>query len=159
MKYIISICFLLVASLVSPAQSLPAKKDVLQSMKLANEYFMKKWPDAGKSIVTDRERPSNIWTRGVYYEGLMALYNIDKNNTYYDYAVQWGDKHNWGLRSGDHARNADDQCCGQTYIECWLIDKKPERIRDIKTAINAMVQSEKTDDWNWVDAIQMAMPV
>jgi unsaturated rhamnogalacturonyl hydrolase len=159
-KHNLSICFLILAgTLVSQSQTLPAKKEVLQSMKQANEYFMKKWPDAGKTIVTDRERPSNIWTRAVYYEGLMALYSIDKNNSYYDYSVQWGDKHNWGLRNGDHVRNADDQCCGQTYIDCYLIDKKPERIRDIKTAIDAMVHSEKMDDWNWVDAIQMAMPV
>ena len=128
-------------------------------MRLANDYFMKKWPDPGKSIVTDRERPSNIWTRSVYYEGLMALYSIDKNKTYYDYAVDWGEKHKWGLRNGDHDRNADDQCCGQTYIDLWLMDKKPERIRDIQTAITNMVQTEKADDWNWVDAIQMAMPV
>jgi len=45
-------------------------------MVLANAYFMNKWPDTGKSIVTNRERSSNIWTRAVYYEGLMALYAL-----------------------------------------------------------------------------------
>jgi hypothetical protein len=35
--------------------------------------------DAGKTIFTNIERPSNIWTRAVYYEGLMALYKIDKH--------------------------------------------------------------------------------
>ncbi|MCH5718366.1 hypothetical protein [Niabella hibiscisoli] len=38
---------------------------------------MTKWPDPGKSIITNKERPSNIWTRAVYYEGLMALNTID----------------------------------------------------------------------------------
>jgi hypothetical protein len=33
---------------------------------LANKYFMEKWPDVGKTIITERERPSNIWTRGTY---------------------------------------------------------------------------------------------
>ena len=74
---------------------------------------MNKWPDPGKSIITNRERPSNIWTRAVYYEGLMVLHTIDKNKAYYDYAVDWGKKHKWGLRSGVNTRNADDQCCGQ----------------------------------------------
>ena len=55
------------------AQNLPSKKKILEPMRLANSYFMKKWPDPGKSIITNRERPSNIWTRAVYYEGLMAL--------------------------------------------------------------------------------------
>jgi rhamnogalacturonyl hydrolase YesR len=153
------ILFLLIASAKLSAQKLPSKKQILQPLRLTNQYFMNKWPDPGKSIVTNRERPSNIWTRGVYYEGLMALYAIDKQQKYYDYAVDWGQKHNWGLRSGVDTRNADDQTCGQTYIDLYLIDKKPERIKDIKTSIDGMVKSEKRDDWNWIDALQMAMPV
>lgn len=141
------------------AQKLPGKKEILAPLTLANAYFMNLWPDPGKSIITNRERPSNIWTRGVYYEGLMALYNIDKQKKYYDYAVEWGQKHNWGLRNGIKTRNADDQCCGQTYIDLYMIDKQPERIKDIKACIDNMVQSQKSDDWNWIDALQMAMPV
>jgi rhamnogalacturonyl hydrolase YesR len=141
------------------AQKLPSKKKIVKSLRITNQYFMNKWPDAGKSIVTNRERPSNIWTRGVYYEGLMALHSIDRKKEYYDYAVQWGEKHNWNMRNGIATRNADDQCCGQTYIDLYLIDKKEERIKNIKACIDNMVRSEKKDDWNWIDAIQMAMPV
>jgi len=140
-------------------QKLPAKDEILAPLRSANAYFMKKWPDAGKTIVTNRERPSNIWTRAVYYEGLMALYAIDRNQAYYDYAVQWGEKHQWNLRNGVTVRNADDQACGQTYIDLYLVDKKPERIANIKASIDNMVKSEKKDDWNWIDALQMAMPV
>jgi rhamnogalacturonyl hydrolase YesR len=141
------------------AQKLPSKKKIVGSMRLANQYFMDKWPDAGKPIVTNRERPSNIWTRGVYYEGLMALHKTGPQKKYYDYAVQWGEKHNWNLRNGITTRNADDQCCGQTYIDLYLIDRKEERIKNIKASIDNMVHSDKKDDWNWIDAIQMAMPV
>ncbi|CAN5265089.1 glycoside hydrolase family 88 protein [soil metagenome] len=140
-------------------QTLPVKKEILAKMTLANEYFMKTWPDPGKEIVTNKTRPSNIWTRAVYYEGLMALYGIDKKKAYYDYAVDWGEKHQWGLRSGVKTRNADDQACGQTYNDLYAIDRKPERIHDIKASIDAMVHSDKVDDWNWIDALQMAMPV
>jgi unsaturated rhamnogalacturonyl hydrolase len=150
---------LLAGMLTVHAQKLPSKKDILANMTLANAYFMQSWPDPGKEIVTNKTRPSNIWTRAVYYEGLMALYGIDKKKPYYDYAVDWGTKHNWGLRSGINTRNADDQCCGQTYLDLYQIDKRPERIRDIKASIDAMVASDKADDWNWVDALQMAMPV
>ncbi|QIP11776.1 glycoside hydrolase family 88 protein [Spirosoma aureum] len=141
------------------AQKLPEKKEILAKMTLANDYFMKKWPDTGKEIVTNKTRPSNIWTRAVYYEGLMDLYKTDRQPRYYDYAVDWGEKHHWGMRSGTKTRNADDQCCGQTYIDLYLIDKKPERIHDIKISIDSMVASRKIDDWNWIDALQMAMPV
>lgn len=141
------------------AQTLPSKKEILGVLHLTNSYFMNKWPDAGKTVITNKERPSNLWTRAVYYEGLMALYAIDKEKANYEYAVQWGEKHQWGLWGGTKVRNADNQCCGQTYIDLYLVDKKEERIRDIKTCIDQMVASDKTDDWWWVDALQMAMPV
>lgn len=143
-----------------PAQPLPKRSDILRAMRLANDYFMAKWPDTGKEIVTNKTRPSNIWTRAVYYEGLMALYDIDKQKHYYDYAVDWGEKHRWGLRSGTETRNADDQCCGQTYLRLYAIDPKPERLRDIKTCIdNRVADTAHVNDWTWIDAIQMAMPI
>ena len=111
-KYVLF--FLFVLSNTATAQKLPAKKKTLKTMRLANAYFMNAWPDPGKSIITNRERPSNIWTRAVYYEGLMALHKIDPQKKYYDYAVDWGEKHKWGMRSGIKTRNADDQLaiCG-----------------------------------------------
>ena len=138
---------------------LPPKNDVLQVMQKANTYFMNKWPDAGKTIITNKERASNIWTRAVYYEGLMALYSVDKQKAYYDYAMQWGEKHHWGLNGSIETRDADNHCAGQTYIDLYLMDKQPERIRDIKASMDLMVKSEKADDWSWIDALQMAMPV
>lgn len=138
---------------------IPAKAQVIEKMKLANSYFMQKWSDAGKVIVTDRPRPSNIWTRGVYYEGLMALYYTQPDTQLLNYAVRWGEFHNWGLRDGIKTRNADNQCCGQTYIDLYKIDAKPERIEKIKASVDSMLKTSKVDDWSWIDALQMAMPV
>ncbi|MDA3854433.1 MAG: glycoside hydrolase family 88 protein [Bacteroidales bacterium] len=128
-------------------------------MTLANDYFMQKWPDVGKTIITNKERPSHIWTRAVYYEGLMALYSIDPKEEYYTYAVDWGNFHEWGFRSGNKTRNADDYCCGQTYIDLYLIDPKPERLANIKTCADFHVNDSSNGDWDWIDAIQMGMPV
>ena len=147
-------------SINSDAQNMPKKVEVLKAITAANDYFMTEWSDVSKPIYSpDKTRPSNIWTRGVYYEGLMALYKVDRQKRYYDYAVAWGEAHKWGLRNGTKTRNGDDQCCGQTYMDLYLIDPKPERIKDIKECIDNMVNSEKKDDWTWIDALQMAMPV
>ena len=138
------------------------KNEVLSTMELANKYFMNKWPDPAKEIyVTSKNKtwPSHIWTRAVYYEGLMALYSVDKQQEYYDYAIAWATRHNWNLRDVTKTRHGDNQACGQTYIDLYLVDKKPERIDSIKESIDKMMRSEKIDDWHWVDAIQMAMPV
>lgn len=161
MKKIIYFFLFVSLSVTASSQKIPSKKKIIQTLRLTNQYFMNKWPDAGKTIFTNIERPSNIWTRAVYYEGLMALYAVDKQQAYYDYALQWGAKHKWGLRGGIKTRNADNQCCGQTYIDLYLLDNKqhPERVRDIKASIDSMMITSKIDDWSWIDALQMGMPV
>jgi len=137
-----------------------SKEQTMESMVLANKYFMDKWPDVGTLIITDKPRPSNIWTRGVYYEGLMALNKLKPDTAYLNYALRWGEFHKWGLRDGIKTRNGDNQCCGQTYIDLYLQDRyKEERIKDIKACIDSMLVTEKIDDWHWIDALQMAMPV
>jgi rhamnogalacturonyl hydrolase YesR len=144
------------------SQKIPSKKTILKVAELANSYFMNKWRDPETEIpipAKNKIYPSNIWTRAVYYEGLMALYSVDKKKTYYDYAVEWGDKHNWNLRGGITTRNGDNQACGQTYIDLYLLDKKEERIKNIKASIDSMKATDKIDDWWWIDAFQMAMPV
>lgn len=137
----------------------PNKNEVIAVLRQANDYFMGKWPDTGKPVYTTRWRPSNIWTRAVYYEGLLALNQIDPQQRYYDYAVDWGASHRWGLRNGTQTRNADDQACGQIYLDLYEMDPREERIVDIKANIDFIIASGKVDDWTWVDAIQMAMPV
>jgi len=154
------ILFVILCSLSHIKAQLLMKDKTMAAMVIANKYFMEKWPDVGKTIITERERPSNIWTRGVYYEGLMALYKLNPDPGYLNYAVSWGDFHKWGMRNGIKTRNGDDQCCGQTYIDLYLIDKtKTERIKDIKSCIDNMLATDKIDDWWWIDAYQMAMPV
>lgn len=150
---------MLLAGCQSKPERFPTKQEVLDKMVLTNQYFMNKWPDTGKTIITNKERPSNIWTRAVYYEGLMALYRIKPDSAYYNYGVSWGNNHGWGLRDGVTTRNADNQCCGQTYIDLYQIEKDSVRIRDIKASVDSMMVTDKIDDWNWIDALQMGMPV
>lgn len=141
------------------AQTLPDKQQILDNMVLANAFFMNKWPDPTLDMVTDRVRPSNIWTRATYYEGLMALYRITRDPALYKYALDWATFHQWGLRNGNTTRNADDQCCGQVYIEMYHIDPQPERLTNITKCIKNVMNSPQRDDWWWIDAIQMAMPI
>ena len=152
----------IIASLVwgsSFSQQLPDRKEVLNTLIKANDYFMTKWSDVGKPIVTNRERPSNIWTRAVYYEGLVELYKIYPRKDYYDYMLNWSEFHKWGMRNGNITRNADDHCCGQTYIALYKMDPQAERLINIKTSIDMMINTPQNDDWWWIDAFHMAMPI
>ena len=159
MKKII-VLFLLISSQIVLAQG--SKKQILNKMHLAASYFQQKWPDVGKVIVSpDRTRPSNIWTRAVFYEGLMELYKIDPRDSDLTYMMDWGNFHHWNLRDAHlNTRNADNQACGQVYIDLFLLGKGDSSlIKPIKQNIDLMLLTDKADDWSWVDCLQMSMPV
>ena len=53
---------------------------------LVNDYFMRNYPDpTANSFVGGKKRNSRIWTRGVYYEGLMSMYRQTPVEKWYDY--------------------------------------------------------------------------
>ena len=142
------------------AQEMPDRKETLKTIVKVNDYFMKKYSDyRTPSYVNKVIRPSNIWTRGVYYEGLMALYSIYPRDDYYKYANDWSEYHEWGFRNGTITRNADDYCASQTYIDLYNICPNPEKIRKAKANIDMLVNTPQVNDWWWIDAIQMGMPV
>ncbi len=156
----LSLFFILSAHGLHAQDKLPSQKETLRAMTVTNNYYMNKWPDVGKRIVHEISRASNIWTRAVYYEGLLELYRIDPRPAYMRYMTTWADFHKWDLRDGKtYTRNADNQCAGQIYIALHRMDPKPEKIEKIKASIDSMMRTDKIDDWNWIDAIQMAMPV
>ncbi|HMB99719.1 MAG TPA: glycoside hydrolase family 88 protein [Flavobacteriaceae bacterium] len=158
-KYHLSMAFYLLIIGFTFSQQPFDGEEVLSQMQLANSYFMEKWPDVGKTIITNKERPSNIWTRGVYYEGLMALYQIYPREEYYDYAYSWAEFHNWSFRNGSANRNADDYCAGQTYIDLYNLEPDPRKLKSTKATLNMLLNTPQLDDWSWIDAIQMGMPV
>lgn len=140
--------------------SQPSKLEILKNMHLVKSYFQQKWPDVGQVIISpDKTRPSNIWTRAVFYEGLMELYQLDPKESDMKYMVDWGNFHQWSLRDGLKTRNADNQACGQIYLDLFSFNPDSARILPIKKNIDFMLQSEKSDDWSWVDCLQMSMPV
>ncbi|MCC8088907.1 MAG: glycoside hydrolase family 88 protein [Rikenellaceae bacterium] len=158
------VCMLLLVSAYgAQGESKPKKKEIISALRLANDYFMKKWSDPGEEIQypsRNKNYETNVWTRAVYYEGLMDLYSIDKQQRYIDYATDWGEFHKWDLRGGTNTRNADNQCAGQTYIMLYEMDpSKPERLEYIQKSIDMMMATDKIDDWSWIDAVQMAMPI
>jgi rhamnogalacturonyl hydrolase YesR len=140
-------------------QTLPTKAQVIAKMKLANDYFMADKANAPCTGCLSGNHSSNIWTRGVYYEGNLAYYAISKDTAALNNAVAWGTFHAWGLNGGTATTDADNQCAGQSYIDLYRINPAPQRIANIKTCIDAMVSSSAVNLWTWIDAIQMAMPV
>ncbi len=132
---------------------------ILKQMELVNERFMSRYPVPGDSIYIKGVRPANIWTRSVYMEGLLALNEVSPKPEYIEYAIDWGLSFQWGFRGGPHTRNADNQCCAQVYIDLYRLHGNAQVLGNTERMINNVVNSTKRDDWKWIDALQMAMPV
>ncbi|MBO5185440.1 MAG: glycoside hydrolase family 88 protein [Prevotella sp.] len=143
-----------------PAAAQTTKQtEVLNTARKANDYFMAKYEDPTLPTNVKRIRPSSLWTRAVYYEGLMALYGIDKNQKYIDYTDKWANFHKWTPRNGIKTRHADDQCCSQTYLERFMMTGDSTMLRATRDNLQGQMKEPTVGYWTWIDAIQMAMPV
>jgi rhamnogalacturonyl hydrolase YesR len=164
-------------------------EEVLNITRKANQYFMEKYADPTIPTNVKKIRPSSLWTRAVYYEGLMALQEIDPQQRYIDYAMTWADFHKWTPRNGVNTCDADDQCCAQTYYELlpYLKEGKDmdetakkafykEKLKNVIANLDHQMKTPNTKKqtstpkaktavnslygwWTWIDAIQMAMPL
>lgn len=177
MKTKLSFLLALVCALNLAAK--PDSREVLKALELANDYFIGKHPEAGAPTFVKRERPSNLWTRGVYFEGLAALTEVErltdgeKYATYNQYILDWGNAHKWMPRNGVTTRDADDYCCSQTYIDMYVQYKDQAMLAPTVACADNVIaayatpwiagtvqKSEGSDgDWTWIDAIQMGLPV
>lgn len=136
-----------------------AQEDVLEAAIRTNDYFMAKYADPTEPTNVKRIRPSNLWTRAVYYEGLMALNDIAPEQRYIDYTDKWANFHKWTPRYGITTTHADDQCCAQTYLDRYMMTGDTACINKVKLNLDNQINSGRVDYWTWIDAIQMAMPV
>ncbi len=133
------------------SQQLPSKTDIISKMKLVNDYWISQNSNPG----------NNQWARAAYFTGLMDFYKIYPKDSYLQYLNRWASNNSWSLNGGSNTRNADNQTCGQIYIDLYNNDeiKQNSKISAIKNSIDNMVNSSKADDWWWIDALYMAMPV
>jgi len=147
-RRILFLIVVLVATVVR-AQDLPSRAEILADLRLVQDHWIDAHPDPGNCG----------WARAAYFTGHMAAYRISPRQSDLDYALLWADTNTWTLFGGPTTRNADHQCCGQTYVALDALSPDPSHLADITTSICGMVESAGCDDWWWCDALFMAMPV
>ena len=143
---------------VGPYGDMPAADELLHVLTKVNDYYTANHPDPTTPTFVGRERPSNLWTRAVYFEGLSALHAVAPKDEYLRYMYDWGDFHGWKPRNGNTTRNADDYCCGQTYIDLYRLLGEEKMVSNLRQHADMLVDSAGVEDWWWVDALQMGMP-
>lgn len=188
LRWCLTLICTVTASLSAMSQNVPERSSILSAMETANDYFIAKYPDAGIPTFVKKMRPSNLWTRGVYFEGLSALMDLEKQlsekaenaneeaesrkrkekfDAYYKYISDWGTAHKWTPRNGVTTRDADDYCCSQTYLDMYMLHEKTDKGSrndqylqpTVECMRNLMDNDASIGDWTWIDAIQMGLPV
>lgn len=135
-----------------PSTTLPARADILAAIRRVNDH----WIGATSASV------DNQWNAATYASGAMAAYRATGEKRYLDRVAAWAQFNNYGLHNGTTTRNADDHTAGQVYYDLYDVDPDPAKLTAINESIRLMVygsQANKNDDWWWVDALHMAMPV
>lgn len=107
------------------------------------------------------------WEQGVYYTGVMALYDVSKDQTYLNEMLEMGRKNNWQLGRRHKPYHADDHTVGQTYLKLYEIKKDAQMIAPTRERFDSILLNPKQqpfsrtannpqDRWSWCDALFMA---
>jgi unsaturated rhamnogalacturonyl hydrolase len=136
----------------APSSALPSRSAILAAVTRVNDHWMSAHTSPG----------DNQWARATYFSGLMAAYRATGDARLLRYATSWAESHNYGVSGGVSTRNADNHTAGQVYYDLYAVAPDPAKLTAINESIRLMVygsQAAKVDDWWWVDALHMAMPV
>jgi unsaturated rhamnogalacturonyl hydrolase len=136
----------------APSPTLPSRADILAVLRKVNDYWIGSHSNPG----------DNQWARAAYFSGNMAAYRSTNEARYLSYAQRWAEQNNYAINNGVATRHADDHMAGQVYYDLNDLTPDPAKLSAINESIRRMVygsQPTKVDDWWWVDALHMAMPV
>lgn len=155
----------LMGGLGSPAkaQSVPSKCEVIQALRLVNDYWQKNNPQPGWAF----------WDHAAYYVGNMEAYKVTGDPAYLAYSEAWAEHNQWmGAKSNDPSKwkytygEKDDyvlfgdwQICFQVYADLYRIKPDEKRIARAREVMEYQMRTDRNDYWWWADGLFMVMPV
>jgi unsaturated rhamnogalacturonyl hydrolase len=132
---------------------LPTQHSVIAAMTTVNNYWIQSQNYAGGNF------GNSGWTSATYFYGNLAAYDSVKNANYLQYTQQWAQRNKFSLSGGPRTRNANSQAAGQVYMNLFQRPgSSSSYVTQTETSVLNMVNSATSNDWYWVDALNMAMP-
>lgn len=140
-----------------------SSKEILDIINLVNN----KW----QSAHSPEQR--SFWDVAAYQTGNMEAYFVTKNEKYKQYAENWASYNNWKGATSDDVNEwkysygekpdfvlfGDWQCCFQTYLDLYNLEKDEKKIARAKQVMEYEMSTSKNDYWWWADGLYMVMPV
>src|SRR5215212_8017481 len=127
------LCFASSPLLAQPSTGDPLSRDaILDVMRRACDYQLDQQA---------KTKFDNGWIRGAFYTGVMAAHRATGDAKYLDAATTWSEAAHYTPTT--RKKRADDQCCGQTYLELYLLKHDPQMLAPIKESIDKMLGEGK----------------
>ncbi|HWZ94317.1 MAG TPA: glycoside hydrolase family 88 protein [Opitutaceae bacterium] len=141
---------LLRAAGTNPSLQLPSHSAILATISSVNNYWIQN--NSAGSV-------NNYWDGSVCVLGDMAAYDATGNSNYLNYGQAWASAHTYSLLGGDTTRNANNQTAGEVYVRLYQILGTSSDLTHITADVKSIINSSSSNDWTWVDTLNMAMPV
>lgn len=146
--------------------------EIIENIKRTNKYW--------QSTVSPTEQTNGVpipfWDTAAYHTGNMEAYFTLKDEAYRNYSLEWARANNWmghptdaapeewtfGYSQDDKSKAAlfgDWQICFQTYLDLFLLDPTPEKLKRAKYVCDYQLSTKENGYWWWADALYMVMPV
>ena len=118
-------------------------------------------------LIQPPRRPTDDWTFGALYAGMMELAQVADSQKYHDAMVEMGNKQAW--KPAKRIYHADDHCVAQTYLDLYLQHRDPSMLGPTRERFDFILANPKTnslqfdvrgasDRWAWCDALFMGPP-
>ncbi len=128
----------------------PTRAEVVDALRRADTYWIANGPD---------QAPNN-WQNATFNVGNLAYVTVfGKTN---GYTLPWSRKNQFALRR-DPARPffPNDLAAGEAYLDLYRFHAQPAVLADLRARVTehtATVQSGQAGEWDYADALNMAMP-
>jgi len=102
------------------------------------------------------------WERAAFYTGAMGAYHVTKDEDYLKHAMKWSGENKWEFNNNRVGYwFADNQSCGQTYLDLYFLKGGKEKIAHAKKILDEMAANppEGRKEWWWCDSLYMAPSV
>jgi rhamnogalacturonyl hydrolase YesR len=154
MKHVLrmtALCLGALAGLARADDAIPVH-EITATMRKACDYQLEQQA---------KGKADNGWIRGAFYTGVMAAYRATQDEHYLDAAMKWAAEQGDFTPQGKDLRFADNQCCGQTYLELYLLKRDPKMIEPTRRIVDEMIEHPRPGraEWWWCDALFMAPPM
>jgi rhamnogalacturonyl hydrolase YesR len=138
-------------------------KAVAAAMRKVADWQLAQSQEYFTAFDRSKQLDGRIWTWGALYSGYMAMSESLGDPKYSGVMRDMGNTYKWELSPTES--DANQQSMAQTYLELYLMDKKPEELAPTQTRYDAILARPRVGvgetrriEWWWCDALFMGPP-